>query len=703
MNIKKSILLRVRIAFLLIFIFGCAIIWKIVDIQFFEGEKWSELAKSITFQYKKVKATRGNIYSDNGSLLATSLPEYRVAFDPTVADDDVYKNNIDSLCLLLAKHFRDRSPQDYKRRINNARISGRQYMILNKQLVKYQQKKEMAEWPVFREGRLKGGIIFEKINKRFKPFKYLAFRTIGYVNQNNYGAGLEYSYNDLLSGKDGNALYQKMAGGNWKPVFDGSEVKPEDGYDIITTIDVNVQDVAESALLSALKTHDADYGSVVVMEVHTGEIKAISNLSKNTRGYYAERYNYAVGDQGLTEPGSTFKLVSMIALLEDTGLNLNDSIDTGDGRFRFYDRVMVDHKYGGFGTLTVQEAFEQSSNIAISKMVNNHFGLDPQKFVSYIKNIGLTHPLGFQMVGEGIPYIKSPSDPTWSGTTLPWMSIGYELKLTPLQILTLYNAVANNGKMIQPIIVKYIKKADKLYKEYNPAFLNEKICSDETMEKIKILLEGVVERGTANNIKNAHYKIAGKTGTAQKIKKGGGYTRNYYTSFAGYFPADQPKYSCIVVIDNPKSFNQYGSDVAAPVFKTIADKIYSLDVQMHDPLHITKENTNGVFPVIQSGFKDDLSLVCNYLGIKNATGDNHDWVKAGIDDGQIEWNSKQAKYGTVPDVTGMRLRDALYLLENAGLRVTYNGSGRVTNQSQLPGTKALKGSTIKLNLQEWPY
>jgi len=674
---------------------------KIVYLQFIEGEKWTKLADQISLQYREVNATRGNIYSDNGSLLATSLPEYRVAFDPTVASDNTFSAGIDSLSILLSKHFGDNTATYYKRKIKNARLAGRQYIILNRQLVKYQEKKKMNEWPIFRNGRLGGGVIFEKINKRFAPFHNMAKRTIGFINENDQGAGLEYSFNELLAGSDGEALFQKFAGGNWKPVYDGSEIRPNDGQDIVTTIDINIQDVAESALLSALLEHDADYGSVVVMEVNTGEIKAISNLRKK-RGYYLEDFNYAVGHT--TEPGSTFKLVSMMALLEQGNINLTDSIDTGDGKFQFYDQVMADHKPGGYGKITVRESFEKSSNIAISRMINEEYGLEPLGFIEFIKNLGLMQPLGFQLAGEGMPYIKSPDDPSWSGISLPWMSIGYELRLTPLQVLALYNAVANQGKMIQPIIVKQSKQADEVINTYKPAIINKRICSRKTLQQLQSLLEGAVSRGTASNIKNSHYKIAGKTGTAQKVKSGGGYSKKYYTSFVGYFPADAPRFSCIVVIDNPKSFNQYGSDVAAPVFKTIADKIYSLDIELHAAVVLESQRQQGIFPVIQAGNKNELAMICSAIGIDNGSTHEADWVKAKIaTPSTIVWQPKQNEVGTVPDVTGMRLRDALYLLENAGLRVFHSGQGRVSSQSLAANNKIKKGSTIKLELKEWPY
>lgn len=695
MNIKKSILLRVRIAYMAVFLFGLAIVVRIGYIQFAEGEKWSKMAEEIGLQYRQVDATRGNIYSDNGSLLATSLPFFRLAMDPTIVPDEVYRKDLDSLSYLLSRYFRDASAEEYKRKINNARVNKRQYVQLNKTKIGYQDKKMMASWPIFREGRMKGGVIFEKLDVRLKPFSNLGQRTIGFVNEDQAGAGLEYSFNKELAGQHGKALFQKMAGGNWKPVYDGTEVKSINGYDIETTLDVNLQDVAESALLRHLQEHDADYGCVVVMEVKTGEIKAISNLSKLRPGEYWEKYNYAVA--GLTAPGSTFKLASMIALFEDSNVKLSDSIDTGNGEYKFYQHTMRDHKPGGYGRITVQEAFEKSSNIAIAKMVEAHFGLQPQRFVDYLVDMGLSQPLGFQMKGEGIPLIKNPKDPSWSGISLPWISHGYEVELTPLQVLALYNAVANNGKMIQPIIVRKVKQADKTVQRYEAKVVNPKICSDKTLEKLRAMLEGVVERGTANNINDTYYKIAGKTGTAQKLIDGK-YSKRYYTSFAGYFPADQPKYSAIVVIDNPKGYRQYGSDVAAPVFKEIADKIYSKDLEMHKSYDRSPFLPQGVFPVVQAGNRDDLQFILNTLGLSNHLKHDEEWVVAQRSNNAVELKPKTVAPEKVPDVQGMTLRDALFLLENAGLRVQVQGKGRVVQQSQNPGAKALRGSQITIKL-----
>lgn len=698
MNIKKSIILRVRIAFLLIFLFATAIVGKLLHVQIVQGDKWRKMAKENLLQFRVVKATRGNIYSDNGSLLATSLPFYKLAIDPTIIDSELYKEKIDSLATLLSRYFGDKSPLEYKRKINNGRVSNRHYLVLNRSMINYQAKKMMSQWPIFREGRLKGGVIFERVDKRFRPFSFLAMRTIGFINEDNRGAGLEFSFNKQLAGRDGEALFRKMAGGSWKPMHDESEIRPLKGMDIQTTIDVNLQDVAESSLARHLADHDADYGCVVLMEVATGEIKAMANLGKLGEGIYAENYNYAVGNQGLTEPGSTFKLASMISLFEDSNLKLSDSIETGNGEFEFYDRVMRDSKPGGHGMITVQKAFEISSNIAVSKLVNEHFGVEPQRFLEYIKKMGLADPIGFQMSGEAKPYIKSATDKSWSGISLPWMSIGYELKISPLQILTFYNGIANNGTMIKPIIVRETKVADIEKEKYSTQVLVKELCSEKTLGMVRKMLEGVVENGTANNIRNSLYKIAGKTGTSQKIKNGQ-YIKNYYTSFVGYFPADRPKYSCIVVIDNPKGFKQYGSDVAAPVFKEIADKVYANDLELHKPLELVVKNEEGVFPLIRGGYHEDLRMLCNEFGISNHAGNGgEEWVMARPNNNAIIWKSKKQVEGLVPDVTGLTLKDALYLLENKGLRVRFVGKGRVHQQSIDAGSRILKGSTILIQL-----
>jgi len=387
----------------------------------------------------------------------------------------------------------------------------------------------------------------------------------------------------------------------------------------------------------------------------------------------------------------------MIALLEDSKLKLTDSIDTGNGAYKFYNSTMRDHKPGGYKTISVKQAFEFSSNIAISKMVYSQFGSDPQRYIDYIHSFGLSQPLGFQMIGEGIPKIKSPSDKSWSGITLPWMSIGYEVETTPLQILAFYNSIANDGRLIRPIIVKSITQADNEIKHYESQVLKRKICSSKTLKEVRALLEGVVENGTAKNIKNSYYKIAGKTGTAQKIVNGR-YIKKYNTSFVGYFPAKAPQYSCIIVIDKPKGFRQYGSNVAAPVFKEIADKIYARDLKMHEPYVVQRKVNEGIFPVIKAGNREDLQKICDELSIPNQASTDEDWVIAQRKDNAVLWTTDEIAPEVVPNVLGMTLRDAIFLLENHGLNVNHKGRGRITAQSMLPGQKINKGSRISLTL-----
>lgn len=695
MNIKKSILIRVRVAFLFVMLFAIAVVVKTGHIQTVEGKKWAEMGEKISFDYKTVKATRGNIYSDNGSLLATSLPFYKVAFDATNPKDEIFRKGLDSLSFLLARFYKDKSSADYKHMLQDARADDKQYIILNRKQIDYQDKKMMSEWPIFREGRLGGGVIFEKVDLRYRPFSNLSKRTIGFVNENDKGAGLEFSFNDQLNGQDGYAYYQKIAGGIWKPIFDANNIKAVDGLDIQTTLDINLQDVAETALYHAMMEHNADDGLVMVMEVKTGEVKAISNLSSDGNGSFYEKFNFATA--GSFEPGSTFKLVTMMALLEDSEVELTDSIDTGNGEYKFYKNIVRDHEEGGLGTITVRQAFEHSSNVAMAKLVDKNFGKRPQKFLDHVDRLKLNKPLNIQIAGEPMPKFKRPGERGWSGISLPWMAYGYGVEYTPLHTLALYNAVANNGKMIKPIFVTEIRKADEVKESFETETIVGKICSDKTLEKLKVMLEGVVQDGTAQNIKNSHYKIAGKTGTAQ-ILENGKYTKKYITSFVGYFPAHAPKYTAMVLIKNPRGWYQYGSNVAAPVFKEIADNIFSRDIDLHVAEAKERFSEAGVFPVIRAGNQQELTMLCNDLGVSNHTKTEEDWVRASKNGNAVDWKKNVMGKGLVPDVAGMTFRDAIYLLEKEGLKVFYEGKGRVASQSLAPGTRISKGSRIFIRL-----
>lgn len=694
MNIKKSILVRVRLAFLGVLIFAVCVAAKISHIQMIEGPKWEKIAEETLFDYKKIKATRGNIYSDNESLLATSLPFYKVAIDPTLPKEEVFRKGIDSLSQHLAAFYKDRSAKEYKEMLKDARASGKQYVTINRKQINYQMKKEMTSWPIFREGRYKGGVIFEKMDVRYRPFSNLSRRTIGFVNEDEKGAGLEYSFNETLGGQDGEALFQKIAGGTWKPVFDGNNIKATDGLDIQTTIDINLQDVAETSLHRAMQSHDADEGTVVVMEVKTGYIKAISNLTKEG-DEYTEKFNHAVG--GSFEPGSTFKLVTMMALLEDTHIQLKDSINTGRGEFTFYNKKVKDHEEGGYGRISIQKAFEVSSNIAMAKLLDKHFGTKPEKFLNYIDELKLSKPLGLQITGESFPKITRPKDRAWSGITLPWMAYGYGFEISPLHTLTLYNAIANDGKMIKPVFVTAVTQGDKVIQEFETETIVSKVCSNKTLAQLKILLEGVVENGTAMSLKNAYYRIAGKTGTAQ-ILKNGRYEKKYITSFVGYFPAHAPKYTAIVLIKNPRGIYQYGNNVAGPVFKDIADNIYSRDLNLHAPMNEKVAKEFEAVPVVRAGRHEEVAMLCNELGVSNHSATDEEWVRASKEATSVMLKKNSIIKDLVPNVTGMTFRDAIYLLEKSGLRVYYEGKGRVSEQSLAPGTRISKGSRIHLKL-----
>ncbi|SNC66856.1 cell division protein FtsI (penicillin-binding protein 3) [Hymenobacter gelipurpurascens] len=702
-NVKKSIVTRIRLAFLGVCLFSCAIIWKVSHIQFTEGARWKALEQERRIVYQPVFATRGNIFASDGrSIMATSLPFYRVAWDPSVVNQAVFNEKADSLALLLSKFFGDRSKLEYLRRLKNAKNpkSHVRYIRLNSRQINFQEKKELAQWPIFREGKNKGGVIFEKVDKRFRPFGGLAQRTIGFVNEDKNGAGLEFTFNRHLAGKDGEALFERLPGGN-KPIYDGTEVKPQPGYDIKTTLDINLQDVAENALYKALVDNDAQYGTVILMEVKTGELKAVANLGKSADGVYREDYNYAIADQGRTEPGSTFKLASLMAVLEENpDLTLEDSVNTGNtGAMRIGGAVKTDTHANGW--ITIKQVFEKSSNIGVAVLVDRQFSKNPDKYTDYLKRFGLDKPLGFQMAGEARPYVKDPHDRSWSRTSLTTMCIGYELKLAPLQTLAFYNAVANGGVKVQPMIVKEVKQADKVLERYEPVVLNPKICSDETLEKVKAMMEGVVSEGTARGIRSNDYGIAGKTGTAWKFKNGA-YTRMYSTSFCGYFPAEDPKYSCIVVVDSPKRRGWSGAEVAAPVFREVADKAMARDAASLRPLLARAPSSKSRVPFVQVGMQEELAMVFGQLGVghEGATSAD-DWVRTSSDSNsqKLSLRPMAVRPGRVPNVAGMTLRDALFLLENRGLRVRTLGTGRVKTQSVAAGSAVRRGTMVILQME----
>lgn len=704
MEARKDILWRVYVLYAAMCIFGIAIIAQVINVQFLQGEKWRAKAEELTTEYREIEAARGNIFAADGSLLATSFPIYEVRFDVCAnpITDKIFYDNLDSLAYCLANLFSDKSKLQFKAELKEARKNNERYFLLRKS-VNYVELQKIKKFPLFRGGMYKGGLITLQQSKRARPFQELAGRTIGYERPGIQPIGLEGAYNTELSGIGGKRLMQKIAGGVWKPLNDDNEIEPQDGMDLVTSIDINIQDVAEHALLTQLQKHDADHGCAVLMEVETGEIRAIANLGKNKiTGEYGEYYNYAIGEA--TEPGSTFKLASVIALLEDGLADISDIIDTQDGTFQFYDRIMKDsdHNKGGHGKITLEQAFELSSNVGISRMVVDHYSKEPQKFIDRIYSMNLQNKLGLEIPGEAKPEIKSPKDKNWSGVSLPWMSIGYEMLLTPLQILTFYNAVANNGKMVRPKMVNEITKNGLVNRTFLPEIINNKICSQQTIDKVKILLEGVVDSGTARNLKHADYKIAGKTGTAQ-IAKEGVYKNQkitYQASFVGYFPADNPKYSCIVVVNAPNNNVYYANQVAGPIFKEISDKVYSSRLDIHKELQDNGILAENKIPVVQSGHKNDLltSLQKLNVPVNNETQNDTRWAIGENAGNKVELKETSETKGVVPRVIGMGARDAIYILENLGLRVKIEGFGTVVQQSINAGTEIISSREITLKL-----
>lgn len=699
MNIKKDIFWRIGLAYLFMMLLGIAIAWKVFYIQNVEGQRYRSMADSITTKYMPVLAERGNIYSFDGRLLATSLPNFEIRMDMKAdgLTNEVFHKGIDSLALLMSRLFGDRSFTDYKKQFSAARKRGDRYFLVKKN-VTYPQLLELKTFPVFRFGQYKGGLIVLQENKRAYPYKELANRTIGYMRDATVQpVGLEGSFNDQLTGIPGKRLMQKVSGGEFIPINDKNELDPQNGRDVITTLDVNLQDVAENALLKTLVQNNADHGCVVVMEVKTGAIRAIANLGRSAQGTYWENYNYAVGESH--EPGSTFKLASMLALLDDGYVDIEDTVDVELGIHQYWNQTMRDAERHNLTRITVRSAFAHSSNVGISKLVEQHYNKDPEKYLQHLRELGLDKKLNIEIPGEQQPYIKNTKDKRFTRYSLPWMSVGYEIQISPLQMLTFYNSVANNGVMMKPYLVQQIQEYGLPLKEFKPEVLNKKICSEKTLQSLRIILKEVVDSGTARNLRNPNYSVAGKTGTAQIADEKHGYaTRVYQSSFVGYFPAEQPLYSCIVVVNAPSKGVYYGAAVAAPVFKEIADKVYATDLDVHPSIALLANN-ELVKPLAKSGYKSDLLYVCNQLGIKSQSKSDNPWVavESGTD---LELTDKKIteQSGIVPDVKGMGLRDALYLLESCGLQVSVTGAGAVLSQSILPGAMVEKGQTISIAL-----
>lgn len=704
---RNKIIHRSYVALAVLIILAFVIIGRIIYLQIVTPEEKKEM---VSIRTTTIKPKRGDIYSSDGKLLATSVCYYDTYLDLACQGvksmtDSAFDAEIDSLSICLADLFKTKSRETYRAEIREAKNNGnRSYCI--KRRVSFLQYEEMKKFPFLRRGKYRAGFYSSEIYEREKPFGKLARRTIGESSEKGH-YGLEYSYDSILTGTEGYAAFQKVSKDVWVPIENSSDyVKPIDGKDLITTIDISLQDIAETELESQMRQHSAQYGTVVVMEVKTGKVRAMANLMRDSLNNFYENFNYAVGNLssgGASDPGSTFKIASVIVAMEDGYITPETMVKVGNGVDTYYGKTIKDSHTPDSTWLSVQRIIETSSNVGTARFVYDNYKHQQQKFVDGIKRLHLNEPLGIELKGEAVPVIHEPSDGSkyWSGISLPWMAYGYGVAITPLQILAFYNAIANDGKLIRPMFVEGLSYCGEMVETFDPYVIDPQICSHKTIEAVKKMLEGVVQNGTARNLKNENYPIAGKTGTAQMNYGKGGQKITYHASFVGYFPADNPEYSCIVSIYNPSEGSFYGNVVAGNVFRKIADKIYSTDTKaVADEIN---DNPETLLPLSKSGNRANIQTVCNMLDIPTNI-DNFPtvkWVRFKDHAGEKENFAPYApEIGTViPDVRNMGASDAIGILEQAGLKVAISGRGRVVAQVPAQGTVYAKGDSIYLTLK----
>jgi cell division protein FtsI (penicillin-binding protein 3) len=696
MKIKTNILLRIYFVFGIISVAGVLVLWKAFSIQQYKDGYWEHKAEAMNTRHFSLPAERGNIYSADERLLATSLPYFDVYMD--LGTDGMtqvmFDDNIDALSAKLAATFKHKSKETWKREITKARKEKKRYYPIRKN-VDYALMKEMRQWPLFREGKYKGGLIAEMQQKRKYPYELLAHRTIGYVRENAPSVGVEASYNQYLAGSDGKVLKQKLAGDVWMPIHGAAKVDPKNGKDIITTLQIDLQDAAESALLSALQESQAEFGCAVVMEVSTGAVRAMANLGLLKSGSYGEIRNYAISHRA--EPGSTFKLASYLSLLDAGYIKPTDTVHTGGGKWFFYGKVMRDtHIEESF--LSVKEAFARSSNVVIARLVNRYYASQKRAFYSKLKSYGLTEPSGIDLEGEVAPIINQPEK--WSKLSLPWSSTGYEVMLTPIQVLTFYNAVANGGVIVKPYVAEAVVDGVQRISLAPKRVGTKPFASPAAIQQAHYLLRQVIEhpKGTAKAIASEHFSLAGKTGTAKLLnEEGKGYGSDNQAMFAGFFPVERPRFSCVVMIYNPSGEARTGGSVAAPVFKAIAESALAIDIPSAPVINLPVTEK----PLFAASIKGDplqLKTLLSKYGYDFEVGDDIQYLGVHVDKASIKLMPAASKDGIMPDITGMAFDDAVYFLENKGLKIRYEGRGKVVYQSITPGSKIKKGDIVHIKM-----
>ncbi len=713
---KKNIMLRYFFIVLVMSLIGIAIVVKAAFIMFAERQYWHDVADRFVKENVAIPANRGNILSADGKLMASSLPEYRIYMDfmsgekdPKLRAKDQHRRDsllntyIDSISRGLHAIFPDKSAAYFKRHLKEGRRRKSRHYLLYPKRISYIQFKEVKELPLFNLGKYKGGLHEQPYNQRKKPFGSLAAQTLGRLYADTaQGArnGIELAFDTVLKGRSGVTHRQKVMN-KWLNIVD---IPPVDGCDVVSTIDVGMQDICEKALVDKLKEINASTGVAVLMEVATGEIKAIVNMTKADDGNYYEMNSNAISD--MREPGSTFKTASIMVALEDGKITPDTEVETGNGVMNMYGSKMRDHNWhkGGYGKITVSRALEVSSNVGVSALIDKHYKNDPQKFVDGLKRMSLDEPLHLQIAGEGKPNIKGPKERYFAKTTLPWMSIGYETQIPPMNILTFYNAIANNGIMVRPKFVKAIIKDGEVIKEYPTEVINAKICSDQTLTQIREILRKVVSQGLAKPAGNKQFAVSGKTGTAQISQGKAGYKSgrvNYLVSFCGYFPSEAPQYSCIVSIQKP-GLPASGGLMAGSVFGKIAERVYAKNLRFD--IRSAIDSTSNVIPAVKAGEMNEARTVLKALNVPtqeqfSETGSAKLWGRAMADTTHVVLQEKGVNENLVPQVIGMGAKDAVYLLESKGLKVRLEGTGRVRRQSIAGGSRIVNGQTVALTLR----
>lgn len=682
-------------------ILAMVIMVRVVKVSLVEGDKWRDKSKH-NVKMRTLTAERGNIYSEDFNLLSTSLKFFEIHMDLSVSKERLFYDNIDSLAYCLSRSVgKHKSQIEWKNDLSRAKKAKKQYYPIAKKIT-IDELNQLKKFPILRTGRNTGGLISEPFSERTKPYNGFASRTIGEDRENASKIGLEGYFDTFLKGDSTQVLMKRIssAKNDWVPIYDLEDFEPARGNDIVTTLNIDIQDIVHNELLSRVLELEAEAGSAIVMDVETGAIKAISNFRRMKNGNYGEIYNDAIGR--MSEPGSTFKLASLLALLDDGYCDLESSVDLKGGKMMFYNLTMSDSDIHGLRRVTLKEVFQKSSNVGMAKLVHDHYNNKDGRvqFVEKLSQIGMTQKTNVEIVGERAPKVKHPTKnkKQWNGTTIPWMAHGYELMTTPLQMLNLYNTVANDGKMMKPYLVSEVKDGDKIIKKFNPRVLNPQIVKPQVVKDAQELLKGVVQSGTGRKLQSSIVDIAGKTGTTRvnyaTIKEGE--RKEYNASFAGYFPADNPKYSMIVVIYKPQGSVYYGASAAGPAYKKIAERIATLSnnlIYSEESQVIAKRE----LPESIAGYKKDFENVFDYVGLDYKTKKKGIWVEVDPFETKMLIDKKRISKSSVPSVKGMGARDAIYVLENLGMNVEVSGVGKVVKQTIKPGSK-IKGQDITIYL-----